>query len=188
MPQSAEFCSLARSSRSRVARGVALAGLVAGFAGCGGPLTLAQQATGEWAGRPEPARERIAREWPGGAPEDAAADPEYSAALADAPVTDLESRPDVVIRMRLDVTGAATLSLDGDRARSGRWSLEPLDGGRALLDLALEPEGAPSDATAEPRRFEVVFDEGGERLTLREQGADGRFGRLVFERVAPAAP
>lgn len=160
----------------------------AAFAGCGGPITLAQQATGEWVGRPESARERIEREWPGGAPEDPASDPEYAAALADAPTTDLENRSDVVIRMRLGVSGTAELSLDGDRMRRGRWSLEPLEGGRALLDLALEPEGAPSDAGEEPRRFELAFHDAGKRITLREQGADRRFGRLLFERVEAATP
>ncbi|MEN0111256.1 MAG: hypothetical protein AAF805_11095 [Planctomycetota bacterium] len=164
-----------------------VAAAVAALAGCGGPLTLAQQVTGEWVGRPEPAHDRVAREWPGGPPDDPANDPEYTAALDAAPTTDLESRPDVVIRMRLGPTGAAELSLDGERARTGRWSLEPLDGGRALLDLSLDPEGAPSDAAEEPRRFEVVFLDAGERIALREQGADRRFGRLMFQR-ADATP
>ena len=156
--------------------GIVLA--AAGLVGCDGPLTLSQRLEGKWVGRPETATERVTREWPTGQPDaDAPADPELERALRETPPTDLEAFGNVAVSMRLSLGGQAELTLGGG-TQSGVWSVEAGEGARAVLDLAVSPSGGAEGRVR--RRYVVDFvDTGG--FTLSEQGADRRFGRLLFE-------
>lgn len=110
-------------------------------------------------------------------------DPEVVAAIAAEPPTDLESAKDVRIRLSLGLVGQAEIALGGD-TRTGSWSVEPLDARRALLEI--EVTANDQDASPERRRFDLEFLPGAESFVLRENGADGRFGRLLFTRPGAA--
>lgn len=155
--------------------------------GCGGALTMSQRLAGEWVGRPETVVDRTVREWPGraGGEQVSAETPEVAEAISKAPVSDLEATaPEVVIQMKLGELGKATLSLDGEQPLTGRWSLTPLDGRRAQLEIEVEAssEAPIEESKSVRRRFDLEFFKEGEAFTLREQSADRRFGRLVFRR------
>lgn len=154
------------------------------MAGCDGPTSLAQRLKGEWIGRPETIAERTVREWPTGPVDED--DSLLVEALADALPTDLEAAPDAQVQMRLDEAGEAELSLGGASPVKGQWVVTPIDGRRGMLEIT--PETA--DGAAQRRRFDVEFLPKGTAFVLREQGADGRFGRLLFERSGdePEAP
>lgn len=159
-----------------------LAAIAALAAGCGAPLTVAQQLAGDWVGRPESAAERTVREWPTRAknPDD----PEIARAAAEAPATDLERLADVQVRLRLGERGKTRLELDGQPELTGSWKLVLAEGRRAVIDLTV----APGDGPEQTRRFEVEMLAEGEGFVLREQGADRQFGRLLFERPDAADP
>lgn len=169
--------------RSPRSRRLACFALCAAVAGCDGPATLTQRLTGEWVGRPESAAERVAREWPTGAPaEGDPPDPELEAAIRAEPPSDIETLADQRVTMRLLADGSAELSLEGASSQSGVWVVEAGEGRRAMLDLTTSPEADGGEAVR--RRFVVEFLDS-EGFTLREQGADRRFGRLLF---LPANP
>ncbi len=162
------------------------------IAGCDGALSMSQRLVGEWVGRPETAAERIVREWPAraGGKQLTADDPEIAAAIAKAPVTDLETQAaETRVTMRLGELGGATLSLAGEQELTGQWGITPLEGRRAQLEIEIEP--ATEGEKPVRRRFDLEFFKEGEAFTLREQSADRRFGRLVFRRpgdTGQAAP
>lgn len=169
-----------------------LAALVlAVVAGCDGALTPTQRLVGEWVGRPETADERLAREWPGGGAwgGENARGAEGPTAADESPPTDLEALGELRVTMRLKPLGKAELSLDGGRTRRGVWSVQPGEGRRLLVEIAVGPEGADGLDNAsqrERRRFEIEMvrrvDGEPERFVLRESEADLRFGRMIFER------
>lgn len=151
-------------------------------AGCDGTLTYGQRLAGEWVGRPETASERTVREWPTRAidPDD----PEIAEAAAAAPATDLEAFAGVAVRMKFSESGEAEMSLVGDVPLKGLWSVTPLEGRRGILEI--ETLADDDGLGAVRRRFEVEFLREGEGFVLREQGADRRFGRLLFQRPGAA--
>lgn len=167
--------------------------------GCDGPATVAQRLTGEWVGRPESAAERTVREWPTRKADPD--NPEIAEAAAAAPPTDLEAFPDVRVQMRLDASGAAELSLAGGDPLTGQWVVTPIEGRRAVLEIAVvkdpnkgnaeddnSPEGADPGDALKSRRFDVELLADGKGFVLREQGADRRFGRLIFRHPGDEGP
>lgn len=169
--------------RSRLRRILPL--LAAALAvGCDAPLTVSQKLEGDWVGRPESAAERTVREWPTLSlnPDD----PEIAAAAAEAPPTDLESFETVRVEMRLGPTHEARLSLAGAEPLEGKWSVSAAEGRRAVLEISVK-RGADGEGTLESRRFDVEVLKQGEGFVLREQGADRRFGRLLFRRPGAEA-
>ncbi|TWT94785.1 hypothetical protein Pla108_36340 [Botrimarina colliarenosi] len=147
--------------------------------GCGGSLSLPQRLAGDWVGRPESAAERTTREWPTGDldPDD----PEIAAAAAATPPTDLEAFADVRVELRLGDSGDARLTLAGGEPLVGKWKATSVEGRRALLEIGVERTG-DEEPTLESRRFDIELLPRGEGFVLREQGADRRFGRLLFLR------
>lgn len=148
--------------------------------GCDGPTSLAQKLTGDWVGRPETIAERTVREWPTATVDED--DPLLVEALADAKPTDLEAATDVRVQMRLGDAGEAKLTLGGTRPITGEWSVTPIDGRRGLLEITPAADGEEGETSPRRHRYEVEFLPEGGSFVLREQGADGRFGRLLFER------
>ncbi len=167
------------------------------MAGCDAPLSLSQQISGDWVGRPESAAERTIREWP--TRELDPDDPEIAKAAAATPPTDLESFDGLRVELTLDDSGAARMSLVGGPSSAqapplvGKWSLSAAEGRRAVLEIGVERGEVDGEMTFETRRFdlEVLRPVDGEGFVLREQNADRRFGRLLFRRpghIAPPAP
>lgn len=146
--------------------------------GCEGPRSTKQRLEGEWQGRPEKSAERVLREWPrpaGGAP---VADPDAERRAAASLPTDLEGYGVERVGLTLRGDGVAKLSLDQQPGLEGRWRMVMSEGRRAVVEIAVEP----AVNSEERRRFAIEFLPGEERFTLREEGADLRFGRLIFER------
>lgn len=122
-----------------------------------------------------------------------------------APATTLEQFASVRVRLELQPRGRAKLTLEGS-ADSGptlaaTWKATPGEGGAVILEVTVDratESGRPDpseqaiaddakpvadDASSEVRRFELRFLADGERFTLMEEGADPRYGRLLFERA-----
>lgn len=161
---------------------------VAGLVGCDGPATFSQRLTGEWVGRPESAYERVVREWP---TRDLDPDnPEIAAAAAAAPPADLEAFSDVRVEIKFEESGTVTMSLNGEASLTGEWAVTPLEGRRAMLELAVQREstGQQPNATTESRRFDLQWLPEGGAFVLREQASDRRFGRLIFLRPGVEFP
>ena len=154
------------------------------IAGCDGPMSMTQRLEGEWQGRPETAKERVAREWPRPPGEEEADALELELQGINSQPTDLESQPEFEVGLQLNFDGTATLSLNEEDELKGRWRLLTSEGSRALIEIAVErsePKGQ------ELRRFEIEFIEETESFTLREEGADKLFGRLLFVRPEGSA-
>ncbi|QDT70311.1 hypothetical protein MalM25_32570 [Planctomycetes bacterium MalM25] len=167
--------------------------LALGLAGCDGTQSISQRLAGEWVGRPETIAERTLREWPGRLVDDTidAQHPEVAAAIAKAPPTDLEQyAPEVEVTLELLEDGAARMAMAGEEALEGRWSLTPVEGRRAQLEIQITKPAAGEGGEAESlrRRFEIVLLREGEGFVLREQGADQRYGRLLFLRPGGHRP
>lgn len=161
--------------------------LALGLAGCDGALSISQRLAGEWVGRPETIAERTLREWPGRLVDDTIDDqhPEVAAAIAEAPPTDLELyAPEVEVTLELREDGVARMAMAGEQPLEGRWSLTPVEGRRAQLEIQVPkpPAAEGEEAGSMRRRYEIVMLREGEGFVLREQGADRRYGRLIFER------
>lgn len=147
------------------------------LAGCGGPATLSQRFVGEWTGRAESSAERVQREWPGGRTDGAGAE------TPDTEPTDLEKYDQLRVELQLKRLGGSRLSINGERALEGRWSLAPGEGRRATLEITIE-----SDSVEERRRFQVELLPDYDHFVLQEEGADPRFGRMLFTRAGAEAP
>lgn len=166
--------------------------LVALVSGCEGPQSISQRVLGEWVGRPETIAERTLREWPGRLIDDAidAENPDVAAAIAKAPRTDLElDAPDARVTLDLRERGAVRMAMTGQEPIEGRWSLTPVVGRRGLLEIQATT-AAVEDADADEARrrvYEIEMLREGDGFVLREQGADRRYGRLLFERAGGAA-
>lgn len=183
-------------TRPPVPRRLALLCLAA-LSGCEAPMSLSQQISGDWVGRPESAAERTIREWP--TRELDPDDPEIAKAAAATPPTDLQSFDSLRVELSLDDSGAARLTFAGapsqakDPTLVGKWSLSSAEGHRAVLEISVERGEVDGEMTFETRRFdvEVLRPADGAGFVLREQNADRRFGRLLFRRpgdVSPANP
>jgi hypothetical protein len=148
--------------------------------GCSG-AALQSSLVGKWRGKPETSVARGGREQArlvalhqaaGMKAEGAAEKP------LPLPPTDLEQF-DFEIAMDLARDGTATMSLGSEEGRTGTWRIIATDPNGATLELAL-----PEQADADPirRRFELRFtSEERTQFTLREEGADPQFGRILFE-------
>ncbi|MGL4513904.1 MAG: hypothetical protein ACRCT8_12505 [Lacipirellulaceae bacterium] len=187
----------------------ALSFLLMAVAGCSARFGLSQQLEGEWTGRPETAVERSRREWPRpGGSADAALQGRDDPSLDGLPTealdkvdrvapTELESFADVRIDLTLAGRGKAKLVLRGVEEAEpleGSWRATAGEGGAALLEIAVDRRASDSGEAPsaqrvaasprrEVRRYELRLIPGEERFTLIEQGADPRFGRLIFERA-----
>lgn len=150
--------------------------------GCDAPLSFAQRLEGEWVGRPEPAAERIVREWPTRAtnPDD----PEIARAAAAAPPTDLERVAAGEVLLEFLPGGSARLALEGEQRLQGEWRVVASDGRRGVLELSVDR----GSNARETRRFDLEQLIDAEGFVLREQGADRQFGRLLFLRPSASAP
>ena len=144
------------------------------FTGCEGPASLHSSLVGNWAGRAESAAERTIREWP--TDDGPKTEEEVEGALP----TDLEKLPKFQVGMNFERNGSIEMDLDQTDSMKGTWQLEPTEVNRGILQIATEGEDP------EQRRFMIQFlpaKEGGkDRFLLSEQGADPRYGRLLFER------
>ncbi|MEM9185534.1 MAG: hypothetical protein AAGB00_03465 [Planctomycetota bacterium] len=175
-----------------------------GVTGCG-TAPLEQQLLGEWVGSPDSAAARESRtpskltQLTGRATDGAnaagekAAEEEITAAAdpvnaesphpAAAEATDLDAF-DFRITLNLRPRGELRMSLSGGAALAGSWQVLVQEGATGVLELVSKPEGA----VAQQRRFEVAMDPNGAGFTLREEGADPRFGWLYFRRPEAAEP
>lgn len=144
------------------------------FAGCEGPAGLQSSLVGNWTGRAESAAERTIREWP--TDDGPTTEEEVEGALP----TDLEKLPQFQVGMKLERVGSIEMDLDQTDSMKGTWQLETTEANRGILQIATEGD------VAEQRRFMIQFlpaKEGEkDRFLLSEQGADPRYGRLLFER------
>lgn len=155
--------------------------------GCGSGTDLSSKLVGEWQGRPELATERLLREWP---TDDKPAE-ERAEKLATK--TDLEAIEPMQINMKLSYNGDAELNLDGGKSRAGKWLFLPTNTTQGMLEIAIKKDDSgptevdESDASkSERRRFVIELlveeDVDKDRFLLVEEGADLRYGRLLFER------
>lgn len=169
------------------------------FAGCGTATDLSSKLVGDWQGRPEMAVERLLREWP------TEEKPSEEEAATQATKTDLEIIEPLKITMRLDQDGKAKLSLDDadsddEGSLSGKWFYRATNPTQGMLEIVIERDNRADDSSrsnltevadnkptkSERRRFlvELVIDDAieNDQFLLVEEGADPRFGRLLFER------
>lgn len=180
--------------RPRHSARFACVALLVGVVGCEGPQSISQRLVGEWSGRPETIAERTLREWPGRLVDDTinAEHPEVAAAIAKAPPTDLELyAAEARITLKLQEDGAVVMTMAGKDPLEGKWILTPVEGRRAQLEILVgQPAAAEGEASdAVRRRYELEMLRDGDGFVLREQGADRRYGRLIFQRPggAPAS-
>lgn len=143
--------------------------------GCNGSGGLQGSLIGDWVGRAERAAERTMREWP---TEDG---PKTEEEVEGALPTDLEKLPEFQVGLKLMRDGSVEMDLDKTDSMTGSWEIQPTESNRGILQITAENDDS------EQRRFMVEFlpaKEEGEkdRFLLSEQGADTRFGRLLFER------
>jgi hypothetical protein len=132
--------------------------------------------------------------------------PDGALAQVDAvPPTTLEQFASVRVNLALMPRSKARLTLEGGEGGgsplAATWKASAGEGGAAVLELTVDrsPDDALSTserdgdgddakpviagAPGELRRFELRFLGDGERFTLMEEGADPRYGRLLFERA-----
>ncbi len=142
---------------------------------------LQSSLVGKWRGKPETSAARGEREQARLVALQQAAGIEGEGAAEKPmplPPTDLEQF-DFEITMDLASDGTAKMSLGGADERKGTWRIVATDPNGATLELAL-----PEEPQADPirRRFELRFtSEERTQFTLREEGADPQFGRILFE-------
>ncbi|MEM6329489.1 MAG: hypothetical protein AAF790_04480 [Planctomycetota bacterium] len=178
-------------------------------AGCGASA-VSQRLEGVWVGRPDPEAGVVKR--PSAAPGADATRGEANpsdtrpgdAAAGLSGRTDLEAF-DFEITLDFARRGVVTMWLDGGQRIDGSWKVLSVDGGVALIELTDRPPESPADKAAKKRaaaegapaappaaeqpkrtqrRFELRLDPERDRFTLQEEGADRRFGRLLFEKRA----
>lgn len=169
--------------------------LLLSLAGCR-PDTLAEQLQGRWVGEPDPAAGVVLRPNSEGelVPQ---VDPDTGEVVEYR--TDLEAHP---VRITLEFHDGAHVTMwknEREERIEGSWQLISTTDSRALLELTDQPpeieQPGPSPAPeakqeekseAVQRRFELKMAPEGASFTLQEDGADKRFGRLLFKRAAPA--
>ncbi|MEM6798579.1 MAG: hypothetical protein AAF589_03615 [Planctomycetota bacterium] len=168
---------------------VTLAVLAAACSGCG-TAAISERLVGAWVGEPDATAGEVIR--PTAAP-----DGEEEAEPPAEP-TDLEAF-DFRITLEFAPRGSVVMWLNDKQKRiDGSWQVLSVEGDRAQIEFtdqpprATENDGKPDarkDAK-EPeapkltqRRFELRMDPDEDRFTLQEEGADKRFGRLVFRRA-----
>lgn len=109
--------------------------------------------------------------------------PKNSASQTDAEATDLESFD---FRLTLEFAEGGQLEMhkgENQQPLSGTWQVLSRTGNRAQLEIAASRGGEVSkESKLEQRRFELVLEPGANGFTLREEGADPKFGWLYFER------
>ncbi len=144
------------------------------IAGCDGPAGLKSSLVGDWVGRAERAAERTLRDWP--SDEGPKTEQEVEGVLP----TDLEKLPEFQVGLLINRDGSVEMDLDKTDSMTGSWQLQPTESNRGILQITVE------NADSEQRRFIVLYlpaEEGEkDRFLLSEQGADPRYGRLLFER------
>ena len=69
--------------------------------------------------------------------------------------------------------------IGAQQRQTGTWRVLNAEGDRAQIEIVASREGDKSVQ----RRFELQMLDDGQAMTLREQDADPRFGRLYFDRV-----
>lgn len=176
--------------------------LVVATTGC--QPTVRSRLEGKWEGRPDTTAAIAARQAKASqrkaTSNDQAADEsdspsEEEAEAAHGP-TDLE-RFDVAIELEFQSGGTARMTLVGGESYDAVWRVltkVPPDGAEIELgrlgNAADAPTGSPptkagDDTVVEKRRFVIDFQKDGdtEGFTLREKGADPKFGRLYFTRA-----
>ncbi|MCA9239174.1 MAG: hypothetical protein KDA37_03190 [Planctomycetales bacterium] len=167
--------------------------------GCG-PQTPSQRLVGEWVGRPDTfaaqkqrnpiptaaGREAEAKSQANRPAKPTAAEEKLSR-LQPSESTDLEAY-DFSISLDFLPDGKVEMALTGQPPLSGQWRVLSTDVGVSRLEIV--PAASPDDPAGdqptelEPTRrvFTVRFDKSGDGFTLREEGADIRFGWLYFQR------
>lgn len=176
--------------------------VVATLVGCG-PATVADQLKGRWVGKPDPAAGVVQRPDETGTlqpDEETTADP-----------TDLEGFP-VEVTLEFLKGGNATMWLgDRRQVIEGSWKVLTAEADRVQLEITDQPPAiekpkkakdedkseSPENGEAEPiakqaadkdaaprtqRRFTLSWNDDRTSFTLQEEGADDRFGRLLFKR------
>ncbi len=161
------------------------------FVGCGSATDLSSKLVGSWQGRPETAAERLLREWP------TDNKPTAEEAASQVTKTDLELLAPIQISMRLDRGGEAELSFKGGESNSltsqpllGKWVYRSTNARQGMLEVEVDSkDDEKGEVAKERRRFlvELIKEAGaeGDRFLLVEEGADPRYGRLLFERKSP---
>ncbi len=155
--------------------------------GCG-PQSVSERLLGTWVGAPDPAAGKIDRPVAAVQLED-----EKPVDAGQSTPTDLEAFQ-FRITIQFAKNGAATMWLDDSSRIEGSWQVLSVDRDIVQLELTDGPpqlrrekgdstEPIDSPAQREQRRFELEFDTEQEAFTLKEEGADKRFGRLLFKRT-----
>lgn len=171
-------------------------------AGCS-PQTPSQRLVGEWVGRPDtfaaqkqrnpiptaPGREATAKAQ---APTKPTGAQDKLSRMQPSETTDLEAY-DFAITLDFREDAQVVMTLNGQQPLTGRWEVLSTDVGVSRLEIVptVEPEAAANgsaeqkpaaDEQPTKRIFTIRFNKAGDGFTLREEGADIRFGWLYFQR------
>ncbi len=119
---------------------------------------------------------------------------DQAAPLQVSQTTDLETH-DFVVTLDFQRLGKVRMELNGEQPIGGTWRVLSTDVGVSLIEIVDQPPSAaaPTDQPATDRaaavsaapvkrRFALKWNQEGDGFTLREEGADPRFGWLYFQR------
>lgn len=190
---------LPHRSRSSCFFPLLLVAIVANVVGCGaGPLE--QQLVGRWVGKPDSMAGREKRvpspiteaDEATTSDDNQAVSSQENGGQAEEPAktnesTDLETFD---FRLTLDFGPEGMIEMwkeERQELLSGTWQVLSQTGNRANIEIAVKREAdRESEQQPEPileqRRFELVLEPEATGFTLREEGADPKFGWLYFER------
>jgi hypothetical protein len=172
------------------------------LAGCG-PVGTSKQLLGKWEGRPDTFAAQAQRDPIPTAPGYRAPAPPQGAAVSAskapagqvAPLqvsqtTDLESH-DFVVTLDFQRQGRVRMELNGAQPIEGAWRVLSTDVGVSVIEIVDQPPSVAPQAdqpdtdrpAAVKRRFALKWNNEADGFTLREEGADPRFGWLYFKRA-----